>query len=43
MICVDKPKEGLKTQFNCQLPQVCWYYSYADSIALRSNHCLLVE
>ena len=41
MTCVDKPKESLKTLFICQFSQLCKYvvvsYSYADSVAVRSN------
>ena len=44
MICVDKPNESLKTQFICQLSQICCgIYSHADSVAVRSNHFLLFE
>ena len=43
-ICVDKPKESLKTQFICQLSLIFVVsYSHADSVAVRSNHFLLVE
>ena len=43
-ICVDEPKESLKTQFICQLSLISVVsYSHADSVAVRSNHFLLVE
>ena len=36
MICVDKLKESLKTQFICQLsPIFVVSYSHADSVAVR--------
>ena len=43
-ICVDKPKESLKTQFISRFHKfVVVSYSYADSVAVRSDHFLLVE
>ena len=44
-ICVEKPKESLKTQSTCQLSLFFFVVSYghADSVAVRSNHFLLVE
>ena len=44
MICVDKPKESLKTQFIYLFHKfVVVSYSHADSVAVRSNHFLLAE
>ena len=41
-LCRETQK-NLKTQFICQLSQiVVVFYSYADSVAVRSNHILLV-
>ena len=44
MICVDKPKESLKTVFLSIFINFCVVsYSGAVSIAVHSNHFLIVE
>ena len=36
MICVDKPKERLKTQFFCQFKEIfVWYFTVVQSPLLR--------
>ena len=44
MICVDKPKESLKTVFLSTFMNFCVVsYSGDVSIAVHSNHFLMVE
>ena len=43
MLCVDKPEESLKIYLSVNLHKFgVVSYSHADSVALRSNHFLLV-
>ena len=43
-ICIDKPKESLETQLICHFFLLfVESYSHSDSVAVRSNHFLLVE